>query len=95
MKKGDAVPKVQAFDRNMTEAQIHSGRIAQQDKKGQFSVSESEAKFLIKSGAFTRVGTGMASTPHKGYRCQNPECRHLAMFRDHCGRCGGTDLVEE
>ena len=88
------MPKVLSFDRNMTEVQIKSGRVAQQSKDGTFTVSESEAKFLKKSGAFTLVGMGLAATKTVvGFRCN--ACGFLAAFKDHCGRCGATELTPE
>jgi uncharacterized ferredoxin-like protein len=86
------VPKVQSFDKNMTEVQIKSGRVAKQDRKGQFEVSESEAKFLRKSGAFTLVGAGMATTGVPGFVC--PDCGRENVIRDHCGRCGWSESTD-
>ena len=77
----------------MKEATIRDGRVIRQEKDGTHHVSEAEAKFLIKSGAFVRVGTSLGTAQATGFRCQ--DCGFLAAIRDHCGRCGGTTLVAE
>lgn len=49
------------------------------------------AKALIKTGDFTEARTNLSGVT--GYRCGG--CGFLAVFKDRCGRCGGTDLVAE
>lgn len=88
------MPRLFGSDKNMTEIQVEGGPVIPQQKDGTFHVSERDAAFLKKHGAFGVAGVGIGTvTTVRGFRCRN--CGFLAAFRDHCGRCGGTDLEAE
>jgi len=60
-------------------------------KDGTFHVDNPHvAKLMRKTGDFAVVGVKMNG---KGYECQS--CGFIALFKDHCGRCGGTKLKAE
>jgi hypothetical protein len=78
-------------DDGMNSTEI-AGRIYDRHKDGTFHVDDpNRAELLRSTGDFTHVGTTLTGTV--GYRCG--DCGFLAVFRDRCGRCGGTDLLAE
>lgn len=58
---------------------------------GTFHVNDAARAKLLKQGDFTEARTNLTGVT--GYRCG--DCGFLAVFRDVCGRCGGTELAAE
>lgn len=67
------------------------GRVHHRQGDGTFHVNDGTARVMIQSGDFTIARTNLSGVT--GYRCG--DCGFLAVFRDRCGRCGGTDLLAE
>jgi hypothetical protein len=77
-------------DKGLKEVQINEGSVAKRQKDGTFHVEGQVAKTLLKTGDFAVAGTTFRSA--RGYRC---ECGFVSVFKDRCGKCGGTDLIPE
>ena len=86
--------RVLASDKKATELTVDEGKVHKVQKDGTFHLDERTGRKLVKSGAFAEVGISFRNA--KGYRCTNPACKgRLSLFKDSCGRCGGSDLVPE
>jgi ribosomal protein S27AE len=83
--------KLLASDRKCVEITVNDGAVIRRGKDATFTVPDDMGKSIAKSSEFAIVGTNFQGV--KSFRCQG--CGFLAVFRDHCGRCGGTDLKEE
>ena len=59
-------------------------------KDGTYDVPSHDAAKLMRGLDFTRATLRING---RGYTCQR--CGFVALFRDRCGRCGGTELVAE
>jgi len=66
------------------------GARLQRHRDGTFHCDASTAKQLRKTGDFAIAGTKINGT---GFECR--DCGFLALYRDHCGKCGGSNLVSE
>jgi hypothetical protein len=77
-------------DRGLKEVQVDGGKPVKRDKDGTFHVDGLMAQQLKKSGDFAVAGTTFKNA--RGFRC---ECGFVSLFRDKCGRCGGTNLTPE
>ena len=60
-------------------------------KDGTFHVDEATGKSMLKSGIFTQVGVNFQNA--RGHLCK--DCGRVNVFRNRCGRCGGTNLEPE
>ena len=68
------------------------GRVHVRQKDGTFHIGDrATAKALMATGDFTEARTNLSGVT--GYRCT--DCGFLAVFKDRCGRCNGTDLIAE
>jgi hypothetical protein len=76
-------------DRGLKQIEV-GGKVVNRGKDGTFNVSGPEARLLKKSGDFAVAGTTFHSA--KGYRC---ECGFVSVFKNKCGKCGGTNLTPE
>lgn len=76
---------------NMRDFTVNNGKVIRPQRDGKFHVNDSLGKALVKSGEFTVSGVTFEGA--KGYRCQ--DCGRVNVFRDHCGKCGGTNLEPE
>ena len=70
---------------------VNNGKVIRPARDGRFHVNDSLGKALVKSGEFTAAGINLRSA--KGYRCI--DCGRVNVFRDHCGKCDGTNLEAE
>lgn len=61
------------------------------DRDGTFHVNEKDKRFLKATGDFADVSTNFGRL--SGYVCNG--CGFASLYRDHCGRCDGTDLRPE
>lgn len=68
-----------------------AGVIYNRQGDGTFHVNDPARASLMLKGDFTEAKTNLSGVT--GYRCG--DCGFLAVFRDRCGRCGGTDLLAE
>jgi len=75
-------------DRGLKEITVNEGSVIPRQKDGTFHVEGSTAKALVKSGDFAIAGTNFRSA--RGFRCV--DCGFNSLYRDHCGRCDGTNL---
>jgi len=75
----------------MRDFQINGGKAIRKGRDGKFHVPDSLGKSLVKSGEFMVSGTTFRNV--NGYRCL--DCGRVNVFKDHCGRCGGTNLEPE
>lgn len=75
----------------MREFTVNDGKVIKRQKGGAFNVSTELGKALAKTGEWTVAGTTLRTA--RGYVCQS--CGFVAVFKDRCGKCGCTDLVEE
>lgn len=75
----------------MREFTVNDGKVIKRQRDGGFQVSTQLGKALAKTGEWTVAGTTLRSA--QGWICQN--CGFLSVFKNRCGRCTGTDLVEE
>jgi len=78
-------------DRGLKEITVNDGPVIPRQKDGTFHVDGQTGKSLVKSGDFAVAGTNFRNA--KGYKCV--ACGFVTVFRDHCGKCDGTELVEE
>ena len=83
--------KLLARSHNVQEITVNEGKVIPRAQDGTFHVEGERAKVLRQSGDFVLVGTNFRSA--KTYRCMT--CGFAAVFRDHCGKCGGSDLEPE
>jgi hypothetical protein len=83
--------KLIGSDRGLTQVEV-AGRVVERSKDGTFDVSGAEATLLRKSGDFGVAGTNFRHVK-QGFICQ--DCGFNSLYRDHCGRCDGTNLVAE
>lgn len=72
----------------MRDFTVNNGKVIRKDREGRFNVPDSLARSLVKSGEFTVAGINLRSA--RGYRCL--DCGRVNVFRDHCGKCDGTNL---
>jgi ribosomal protein S27AE len=75
----------------MREFTVNDGKVIKRQRDGGFQVSTQLGKALAKTGEWTVAGTTLRTA--QGFTCQ--DCGFVAVFRDHCGKCGGTHLIEE
>ena len=75
----------------MRDFTVNSGRVISPQKDGKFHVSDRLGKALVKSGEFMATGTTFRNV--KGYRCDG--CGRVNVFKNHCGKCDGTNLTPE
>lgn len=87
---GDGMTRLVSSDRGHKELTVN-GKLHQRQKDGTFHVSGADAAMLKASGDFAVAGITFRNA--RGYTCQ--ACGFVALYRDHCGRCGGTELVPE
>jgi len=83
------MPRVLGPDRNAVEVDVGPNRYKRQ-KDGTFHVDPITAKLMKREGNFAIVGTKIDG---QGFRCS--DCNFLALYSDHCGRCGGHSLTAE
>jgi len=83
--------KLLASDRKLQELTINDGPVIKRAKDDTFHVDEATGKSLKRSGEWAVVGVNLRGA--QGYVCQG--CGFVAVFKDRCGKCGGTDLVLE
>ena len=76
-------------DRGAVAVEI-GGKEHRRSSDGTFHVDATSAKQLRKTGDFAVVGTVFKTA---GYTCSS--CGFEALIRDHCGRCGGTELFRD
>lgn len=82
--------KLVASDKGNTEITVN-GNAYRKQKDGTFHVNGRDAAMLKASGDFAVAGITFERA--RGFICQ--ACGFVALYRDHCGRCGGTDLKPE
>ena len=78
-------------DRGLKEVTVNEGRVIPRQKDGTFHVEGQTAKALVNSGDFAIAGTNFRSA--RGFVCQ--DCGFNSLYRDHCGRCDGSNLIED
>ena len=83
--------KVVSETPGMRDFTINEGKVISKQKDGRFHVPDTLGKSLVKSGEFMAVGTTFREVV--GYRCW--DCGFLAVFKDKCGKCGGSNLEPE
>jgi hypothetical protein len=83
--------KLIASDNQMRQMTVNGGKVYKRGADGTFTVPDSIGISLKKGSEFGVVGTNFRST--RGWRCVS--CGRVNVIRDHCGRCGGTELVAE
>ena len=82
--------KIVGSDGGLKEVQVNEGRVIPRQKDGTFHVDQATGKALVSSGDFAVAGTNFHSA--RGFRCG---CGFLSLYRDHCGKCGSTELTPE
>ena len=75
----------------MRDFTVNDGKVISKARDGRFHVSDSLGKSLVRSGEFMVTGTTFRGI--KGYLCN--DCGRVNVFKDHCGKCGGTNLAPE
>jgi hypothetical protein len=83
--------KLLASSNGVKELTVNEGKVIARQKDGTFHVDGAQARLLKASGDFALVGTNFQGT--QGYRCQ--DCGFHSVYRDHCGKCDGSNLVED
>jgi hypothetical protein len=78
-------------DSGLKEVTVNEGAVIPRQKDGTFHVDGQTARALVKSGDFAVAGTTFRNA--RGFVCNG--CGFNSLYRDHCGRCDGTDLREE
>jgi hypothetical protein len=87
------MPQLLGPEDGAKEVSIGDSVVATRGKDGVFNVDNpAVATLMRKSGDFTtrgiRIGAGA-----RGFKCQ--DCGFVAIIKDSCGRCGGSDLKAE
>jgi len=77
-------------DKGLQQVEV-GNKVINRSKDGTFNVSGAEAQLLKKSGDFAVAGITFRNA--NGYECQS--CHFVGLYRDKCGRCGGTELIPE
>lgn len=80
--------RVLASSQGLVEFQVDEGRVRRRNADGTFHVPDELGKKMLKSGEWGRVGTNFRHA--NDFTCQ--DCGFNALIRDHCGRCGGSNL---
>ena len=83
--------KLLASDRQLKEVTINDGAVIKRSKDETFQVSDRLGKSMVKSSEWAQVGVNFRGV--KGFECQ--DCHRVNVISDHCGKCGGTNLVRE
>jgi hypothetical protein len=83
--------RIVGSDKNLTEVSVNDSGAVKRNKDGTFHVPEQIGKALVKSGDFAVAGITFANA--RSWRCQ--DCQHNSLFKGQCGKCNGTNLVEE
>lgn len=73
------------------EMTIENGPVIKRQKDATFHVDDQIGRMMKKSSEWAVVGTNLRTA--QGYTCQS--CGFVAVFKDHCGKCGGTNLLAE
>ena len=77
-------------DRGLQQIEV-GNKVINRSKDGTFNVSGPEATLLKKSGDFAVAGITFRNT--NGWICK--ACNFIGLYRDKCGKCGGTELIAE
>ena len=83
--------RVLASSAQLTELTVNDGAVRKRNKDGTFHVPDSMGKGMVKGSEFAQVGVNLRSA--QGYVCA--DCGFVAVFKDRCGRCGGSTLQPE
>ena len=75
----------------MKDFTIEGGKPITKARDGKFHVPDRLGKSLVKSGEFMAIGTTFRTA--QGFVCQ--DCHRVNVFRNKCGKCGGSNLVPE
>ena len=84
------MPRFVSSDRGNIEVEL-GGKVHKRNKDGTFHVNGPEASLLKRSGDFAIAGTNFQRA--QGYTCL--DCGFVALLKDHCGRCDGSNLEPE
>jgi len=77
-------------DNALKEVTVNEGAVIPRQKDGTFHVDGQTARALVKSGDFAIAGTNFRNA--RGFRCL--DCGFNSLYRDHCGKCDGSNLEE-
>jgi hypothetical protein len=83
--------RILASDRKLVEMTANDGPIHKRAKDGTFHVDDRLGRSMVKSSEWAEVGTNFQGT--QGFVCT--DCGRVSVIRDHCGKCGGTNLEPE
>jgi len=83
--------KVVSETPGMKDFTIEGGTPITKSRDGKFHVSDRLGKSLVKSGEFMATGTTFRTA--RGFVCK--DCGRVNVFKDRCGKCGGTTLKPE
>jgi len=83
--------KLVGSDAGLKELQVNDGKVIPRQKDGTFHIEGQTARALVKSGDFAVAGTNFRNA--RGFKCL--DCGFNSLYRDHCGKCDGTNLEEE
>jgi hypothetical protein len=83
--------KLLASDRKLTEMTVNDGPVIKRQKDAAFHVDDAMGRSLVRSGEWGVVGTTFRNA--QGFECQ--DCHRVNVFRERCGKCGGTNLKPE
>jgi hypothetical protein len=87
------MPRLLGPEDGAKEVGIGDSVVARRGKDGAFNVENpAVATLMRKTGEFTVAGTRIGANA-RGYKCQ--DCGFVAIIKDSCGRCGGSDLRSE
>lgn len=77
-------------DNALKEVTVNEGAVIPRQKDGTFHVDGATGRALVKSGDFAIAGTNFRNA--RGFRCL--DCGFNSLYRDHCGKCDGSNLEE-
>jgi hypothetical protein len=83
--------RVLAPDPKCNAIQVDDGPDIKRHKDGTFHVPDSLGKQIKRGGEFGVIGITFQSA--RGFVCK--DCGRVNVFKDHCGKCGSTNLEEE
>lgn len=78
-------------DRMLNEITVNDGPVVKRNKDGTFHVPDQLGKSMVRSGEWGVAGLNFQHI--KGFICN--DCGRVNVFRDHCGKCDGTNLRPE